>query len=133
MGQEYIIMLAILLCSIVGHNMSVAYAAGAVIILKLMGLNQLIDILGDKGIRWGIILLTAAILVPIATGKITLENIWHCFQSPAGIISLIVGAGCDSGRCDRDDLGTGLYYGLYPFEKMWRRCGTGEWTAGGSW
>ena len=93
MGQEYIIMLAILLCSIVGHNMSVAYAAGAVIILKLMGLNQLIDILGAKGIRWGIILLTAAILVPIATGKITLENIWHCFQSPVGIISLIVGAG----------------------------------------
>ena len=93
MGQEYIIMLAILICGVVGHNMSVAYAAGAVILLKVLGLNQVIDVLGDKGITWGIILLTVAIFVPIATGKITWADILHCFQSPAGIVSLIVGAG----------------------------------------
>lgn len=87
------IMLAILICGVVGHNMSVAYAAGAVILLKVLGLNQVIDILGDKGITWGIILLTAAIFVPIATGKITWGDIMHCFQSPVGIVSLIVGAG----------------------------------------
>ena len=89
MGQEYIIMLAILICGVVGHNMSVAYAAGAVILLKVLGLNQVIDVLGDKGITWGIILLTAAIFVPIATWA----DIMHCFQSPVGIVSLIVGAG----------------------------------------
>ena len=93
MGQEYIIMLAILICGVVGHNMSVAYAAGAVILLKVLGLNQVIDVLGDKGVSWGIILLTAAIFVPIATGKITCADIMHCFQSPVGIVSLIVGAG----------------------------------------
>lgn len=93
MGQEYIIMLAILICGVVGHNMSVAYAAGAVILLKVLGLNQVIDVLGDKGITWGIILLTAAIFVPIATGKITWADIMHCFQSSVGIVSLIVGAG----------------------------------------
>ena len=93
MGQEYIIMLAILICGVVGHNMSVAYAAGAVILLKALGLNQVIAILGDKGVSWGIILLTAAIFVPIATGKITWTDIIHCFQSPVGIVSLIVGAG----------------------------------------
>ena len=81
MGQEYIIMLAILICGVVGQNMSVAYAAGAVILLKVLGLNQVIDVLGDKGVTWGIILLTAAIFVPIATGKITWADILHCFQS----------------------------------------------------
>ena len=86
-------MLAILICGVVGHNMSVAYAAGAVILLKVLGLNQVIDVLGDKGITWGIILLTAAIFVPIATGKITWADIMYCFQSPVGIVSLIVGAG----------------------------------------
>ena len=86
-------MLAILICGVVGHNMSVAYAAGAVILLKVLGLNQVIDVLGDKGITWGIILLTAAIFVPIATGKINWADILHCFQSPVGIVSLIVGAG----------------------------------------
>ena len=73
--------------------MSVAYAAGAVILLMVLGLNQVIDVLGDKGITWGIILLTAAIFVPIATGKITWADIMYCFQSPVGIVSLIVGAG----------------------------------------
>ena len=92
MGQEYIIMLAIMICGVVGHNMSVAYAAGAVMVLKLLGLNQLIDILGDKGVRWGIILLTASIFVPIATGKITWETILECFKSPVGIVALVVGA-----------------------------------------
>ena len=86
-------MLAILICGVVGHNMSVAYAAGAVILLKVLGLNQVIDVLGDKGITWGTILLTAAIFVPIATGKIAWADILHCFQSPVGIVSLIVGAG----------------------------------------
>ena len=37
-------MLAILICGVVGHNMSVAYAAGAVILLKVLGLNQVIDV-----------------------------------------------------------------------------------------
>ncbi len=92
LGQEYIIMIAIMLCGIVGHNLSVAYAAGAVIILKVLGLNQAIDILGDKGVSLGIIILTAAIFVPIATGKITIETIFECFKSPVGIVALIVGA-----------------------------------------
>ncbi len=93
MGQEYIIMIAIMICGVVGHNLSVAYAAGAVILLKVLGLNQAINILGEKGISLGIIILTAAIFVPIATGKITWQTILECFQSPVGIISLIVGAG----------------------------------------
>ncbi len=93
MSQEYLIMIAIVVCGVVGHNLSVAYAAGAVIILKVLGLNQAIDLLGDKGISLGIIILTAAILVPIATGKITIETILECFKSPVGIVALIVGAG----------------------------------------
>ena len=93
MGQEYIIMLAILVCGVVGNNMSVAYAAGIVMLLKLLGLNQMIELLGEKGISWGIVILTAAIFVPIATGKITWEDIAACFKSPVGIVALVVGIG----------------------------------------
>ena len=91
MGQEYVIMLAILAISLIGHNMSVAYAVAAVLVMRILGLQQLFEVIGAKGISWGIILLTTAIMVPIATGQITWENIMHCFRSPAGIVSIFVG------------------------------------------
>lgn len=103
MSQEYIIMLVILVLSIVGHNMSVAYATAAVLLLRILGFNQILSLVGDKGISWGIILLTTAIMVPIATGKITLAAIWDCFRSHAGIIAILVGIGVAlSGRLGVD-------------------------------
>ena len=93
MSQEYIILFAILGLGYVGHNMSVAYAAGAVLLVKLLGLNSLLESLGKQGLNWGIILLTAAILVPIATGKITWQHILNTFKSPIGIVALRVGIG----------------------------------------
>lgn len=93
MGQEYLILFAILVLGYAGHNMSVAYAAGAVLVLKLLGLNNMLENLGKQGLNWGIILLTMAILVPIATGKITWHHILDTFKSPVGIIAMIVGIG----------------------------------------
>lgn len=93
MGQEYIIMLLILAISIIGHNMSVAYAAGFVLAIKLLGLTQLLDKLGSHGLNIGIIILTAAILVPIADGRITLAVILDAFKSPAGVVAIITGIG----------------------------------------
>lgn len=89
--QEYLVMLAVLILAVVGHNMSVAYAAGAVLILKVLGLNQLLALFEAKGVSWGIIILTAAILVPLATGKITWEHLLHCLHSPAGIVAIAMG------------------------------------------
>lgn len=93
MSQEYIILLAIAVLGYVGHNMSVAYAAGAVLVLRLLGLNVFLENLGKQGLNWGIILLTMAILVPIATGKITWHHIMDTFKSPVGIVAMIVGVG----------------------------------------
>ena len=91
MGQEYVILLAVLGISFIGHNQSVLYAAAIVLVIKLLGLTSAMDILEQKGISWGIILLTAAILVPIANGKINWESLVQCFQSPAGVVALVMG------------------------------------------
>lgn len=92
-GQEYIIMGAILIFSLLGHNMSVAYAVGIVLVIKALGLTQLLQGLGSHGINIGIIILTAAILVPIADGRITWPVIVDAFKSPAGIVAIVVGIG----------------------------------------
>lgn len=92
-SQEYIIMGSLLVLSLIGHNMSVAYAVGIVLILKLLGLTQVLSAVVSHGISVGIIILTVAILVPIADGRITWDIILEAFKSPAGIVAIIVGIG----------------------------------------
>ena len=67
LATEYITLGAVLLLSLIGHNMTVVYATGIVLALKVLGLGTALTALGSHGLLWGIILLTAAILVPIAT------------------------------------------------------------------
>jgi len=88
---EYVTMGAILLLSILGHNMTVAYAAGIVLILKILGFDSLLNTLGTQGINWGIVILTAAILVPIANGTITIHTMIDAFKTHIGLIAIAAG------------------------------------------
>lgn len=91
MYSEYITLGIVLILSYIGHNTSVLYAAGIVLALKVLGLNGLLNALGSDGLNWGIILLTAAILVPIATGSITIQNMIDSFKTPLGVTAMIAG------------------------------------------
>lgn len=91
MYSAYIALGAVLLLSLIGGNHTVAYAALIVIVLKLLGLNSLLGSLNDHGLNWGILLLTVAILVPIATGEVTVQNMIDSVRSPMGIVALIAG------------------------------------------
>ena len=91
MYAEYLALSVILLLSIVGHNSSVAYAAGIVLILKILGLTQVISTLEANGLNWGIILLTVAILMPIATGEVTIRIMMESFKTPLGLAAIIAG------------------------------------------
>ena len=88
---EYITLGFVLILSLIGHNMTVVYATAIVLILKLLGLTALLQTLGTQGLNWGIIILTAAILVPIANGTVTLQTMIDSFRSPIGIIAVITG------------------------------------------
>jgi uncharacterized membrane protein (DUF441 family) len=88
---EYITLIAVLLLSYFGHNMTVVYATGIVLLLKVLGLTPALEALGTQGLNWGIIILTAAILVPIANGTITIHTMIDAFRSHAGIIAIIAG------------------------------------------
>ena len=88
---EYITLGAVLLLSYLGHNMTVVYAAAIVLGLKLLGLTTALNALGSQGLNWGIIILTAAILVPIANGTITINNMIDAFRTHAGVIAIVAG------------------------------------------
>ena len=67
--SEYIILGVLLLLSYIGHNMSVFYAVGIILILKLFQFNALMNFVETNGLNYGIILLTIAILLPLANAK----------------------------------------------------------------
>lgn len=94
MYTEYLTLGAVLLLSYLGHNMTVVYATLIVLALKVigvLGITSPLSALGSQGLHWGIILLTAAILVPIATGEITISTMIDSFKSPAGLIAITAG------------------------------------------
>ena len=91
MYSEYLMLLLILALGIIGHNTTVAYAVIIVLVLKLLGLTAMLDILSVNGLNWGIVLLLAAILVPIATGDVTIANMLDAFKSPLGIAAIVCG------------------------------------------
>lgn len=90
MNTELLMLLGILGISYIGHNMTVVYAAAIVVLLKLLGLDTMMNAIEQNGIRYGIILLTVAILIPIATGKVTMAVMLESFKTPMGIIAVIV-------------------------------------------
>ena len=91
MYSEYLMLLLILALGLIGHNMTVAYAVIIVLVLKLLGLTAMLDILSVNGLNWGIVLLLAAILVPIATGDVTIANMIDAFKSPLGVAAIVCG------------------------------------------
>lgn len=86
-----IILTIILAIAVFGKANSVAVAVCILLIVKLLNLDQFVYPLIEKnGVSWGLILLTAAILIPIASGKITITNVKEVFISWIGITALVL-------------------------------------------
>jgi uncharacterized membrane protein (DUF441 family) len=84
-------LLIILVLSVLGNNQSVAIAAGFLLLVKLLDLHALYPVLESKGMNAGIIILTIAILTPLATGRISLNSMLTVLRAPTGIIALTAG------------------------------------------
>lgn len=86
-----IILTIILAIAVFGKANSVAVAVCVLLIVKLLNLDQFVyPVIEKNGVNWGLIVLTAAILIPIASGRITITNIKDVFISWIGITALIL-------------------------------------------
>lgn len=89
--ESNIILLAILAASILGKANSVAVATCLLLIIKLLNMDKYIfSHIESHGMFLGLVLLIAAILIPIANGKITPINIKSVFTSWIGVVALII-------------------------------------------
>ena len=86
-----IILIAILAISVLGKANSVAIASCVLLFINLIKLDKYIfPIVESYGVFLGLVILIAAILIPIANGQITFENIKIIFTSWTGIAALLI-------------------------------------------
>jgi Predicted membrane protein len=86
-----IILILILAIAVIGHADSVAIATCVLLIIKLLQLdNYIFPILEKRGVSLGVIILIATILIPLAKGNISDNDIFKTFTSWIGIAALVL-------------------------------------------
>lgn len=83
--------LLILVLAVLGNNQSVSVAAAVLVAVKLLGLDSWFPVLESKGMNIGLIILTIAILAPVASGRITLQHMADAFRNPVGLLAIAAG------------------------------------------
>ena len=95
MSSEYLTLILVLILSLIGHNMTVVYATMIVLGLKfisqLFGITSIMTYMGTHGLNLGVIILTAAVLIPIADGTVTISDMIDSFKTPIGIVGITAG------------------------------------------
>ena len=101
--ESFIFLGIILLVGRVTNNKSIVYATNFVLSLKcLFSITEIYKVRGinigslmvqfkENGISWGVLVITVAILIPIATGEIGFSHLLSAFKSPIGWVAIISG------------------------------------------
>ncbi len=84
-------LLIIFLIGVVTKNNLLSAAAGIVMVMGFMNLDQFYPLLARRGIEIGLLFLTTTLLIPFATGNVTLRDIQNTLTSPIGLFAIIGG------------------------------------------
>ncbi|QBQ16467.1 DUF441 domain-containing protein [Acinetobacter haemolyticus] len=86
-----LVLIILLACGVFSHNTAVTIAAAVLIVVKLTPLDQFFPYIQQHGLNIGIIILTIGVLAPIASGKISGDNILKSFISMKSLIAIAIG------------------------------------------
>lgn len=89
--QANVILLVLTAIGYVAHNTTVTAASLILFVLKALLPEEKMLYFGTHGMSWGIIILTAAVMIPLAMGKIGTAEIISVFKSPEGLLSITIG------------------------------------------
>ncbi|MPL69336.1 hypothetical protein SDC9_15075 [bioreactor metagenome] len=91
MNWDSLPILVILVLSVIGNNQSVSIAALILLLIKMLGFETWFPFIENHGINIGIIILTLAVLAPLAQGNISMGSILSSMKTPIGIVSVLIG------------------------------------------
>lgn len=87
----FFILLALAGLCYVTHNNTVTFAVLLLLLFKLTPLSAYFPILNQYGLTIGIIMLTAAMMVPLADGSIGIKEILKSFITWQSLLAIVVG------------------------------------------
>lgn len=84
-------LLIVFVVAVLTKNNLLGAAAAIVFFLDLMRLNRFFPMIQNRGLEAGLLFLTVALLVPLATGEITWKSLVSSLFSPLGVLTIIGG------------------------------------------
>lgn len=87
-----IILVVFIVIGLIGRSPLIATAASLLLIIKLIHLERFFPSIERRGLEFGLLFLTIAVLVPFATEKVSTKDLVAIFTSIPGILALIGGA-----------------------------------------
>ncbi|RKS87778.1 uncharacterized membrane protein (DUF441 family) [Orbus hercynius] len=88
---SFFILLALAALCYLTHNNTVTFAVLLLLLFKLTPLNQYLPVLNRYGLTVGIVILTAAMMVPLANGSLGIKDILRSFATWQSILAIVVG------------------------------------------
>lgn len=87
----FFILLALAVLCYLTHNNTVTFAVLLLLLFKLTPLANFFPLLNHYGLTIGIILLTAAMMVPLADGSIAIKDIIKSFMTWQSLLAVFIG------------------------------------------
>lgn len=90
--KSEILLVILIIIGLLGRSPLIATASSLLLILKLIHLERFLPSMERRGLEFGLLFLTIAVLVPFATERITWKEVAGVFTSAPGILALLGGA-----------------------------------------
>ncbi|WP_124727197.1 DUF441 domain-containing protein [Staphylospora marina] len=87
-----LLLVILIVVGIIGRSPLIATAASFLLIIKLIHLERLFPTVERRGLEFGLLFLTIAVLVPFASGRVQMKDVLGIFTSLPGIFALTGGA-----------------------------------------
>lgn len=87
-----IVLVALIVIGLLGRSPIITTAACLLLIIKLIHLGRFLPMIEKRGLEFGVLFLTIAVLVPFATEKLQGKDIAAAFSSWTGWVALLGGA-----------------------------------------
>ncbi|OTA18892.1 membrane protein [Xenorhabdus beddingii] len=86
-----LILLVLAGLGIISHNMTVTLAMLFLLVVRITPLNQFFPWVEKYGLTIGILILTIGVMAPIASGKISSQEIFNSFLNWKSLLAMAVG------------------------------------------
>lgn len=87
-----IVLVALIIVGLLGRSPIITTAACLLLIVKLIHFQRYLPVIERRGLEFGLLFLTMAVLVPFASGKMQMKDVISAFTSWIGWAALIGGA-----------------------------------------